>query len=310
VLVTVFCLFCGMGINSITRKTRTNGQCAPHWNCAADQYFWCSRTALLYYCASKGLLRLPKQQEWSYLLGFALVATVLNQVLIYILSSHIEATAVTTVTLLESFIVCVLAGAMRLESIVLRRIVGLAIGLLGSAILYSVKVLSLPSLPTEVVALALIVPFSYALETIIVSKKPASLQQEYCIGMMLLISLPMLIASTLVLGQPMAEALRGPGFGLAGVAMMAVGLIANLSYFALVKNAGAIFAGQASYGMAVTGAFWGMVLHGESLDFSFVLATLLIIAGLILVGTCTPTSQEVVLEHKGRDPAPPFAPLP
>jgi drug/metabolite transporter (DMT)-like permease len=65
--------------------------------------------------------------------------------------------------------------------------------------------------------------------------------------------------------------------------IMAATLLANLAYFVLIRNAGAVYAGQVAYFNAVCGVGWGVVVLGEKLSWGMLAALALILCGLMLV---------------------------
>ncbi|MDX8347596.1 DMT family transporter [Cognatiyoonia sp. IB215446] len=166
----------------------------------------------------------------------------------------------------------------------LRRLGGLALGLIG------VSLIALPeaSLPDRAMIaflpLALVAPFCYACESNIVARWGTAGLDPFQV-LFGASALGTVIALPLALGSGQFFIPRPP-FILADLTMTLSAIIHVLVYSGyvwLIGRAGAVFAGQVSYLVTGSGVLWAMFLLGESYSLWIWLALLCMGAGLALV---------------------------
>jgi drug/metabolite transporter (DMT)-like permease len=239
---------------------------------------------LLSYSACLNRLRWPKPSEYLFFLRFALLAVVVNQVLVYWLSARIGVAHVSIFTVLEGLFVCLYAHVTRLERAMPKRFLGLTIGLCGVSLVIYEDLLSLSAIPVFVMIGAIAVPMTYAAESIMIAKRPRQMCDLVCLGYMMVTSVPLLVLmGWLTVGLETAIG-KGPGVSPIALVFILISLFAYTCYFSLVRMAGPVFAGQSSYGVTLVGVFAGALMLGERMSPTFMMAVLLVFSGVFLVG--------------------------
>lgn len=183
--------------------------------------------------------------------------------------------------------VCTVAIALllRTEAMARRRLLAVAVSLLGVAVALGPE-LTLPGgAGLEGLLLVLAIPLSYAIDGIYVAARwPRALRPfqvvtgEAVAGAVMLLPLWLLLE-----GWPDLPAAMGP----AEWAILAFVLISYLEvyiYFHLLRTAGAVFVSFGSFVSLFAGFFWGGVLLGEAPRSSVWLAVALVCLALYLIG--------------------------
>jgi drug/metabolite transporter (DMT)-like permease len=244
--------------------------------------------ACMLLCLQQGKLRWPTRGEMAFFFNWAILYAVFNQVLIYWLSARLDAAVVSAFTVLEGLIIFAAAGCIGLEKPSLLRCSGLLIGLLGAFLLVvspgffgSVKQ---PLISPLFMAVGLLVPLSYAAESIyMAAKRPRDVDPLYAVLGVMVFSVPMLFTLAWTADDFMPMQFPPGRTELAALGIMCATLVANLLYFRLIALAGSVFSGQISYFNALFGIGWGVVVLGESWPLSMMTAFGLMLLGLLLV---------------------------
>lgn len=239
--------------------------------------------------------RLPLTREalWVYAV-IALIGTVVPNSASYQAIAHLPAGVVSILLSLVPMLAFPMALLLGLERFALRRLLGLAAGLAGVALL----VLPEASLPDAAalawVPLGLVAPLLYAFEGNYVARwGTAGLDPVRVLLGASLVGVAMALPLALVSGQFISP-LRS--FGAPEWALIAASLIhvvVYATYVWLVGRAGPVFAVQVSYPVTGFGVLWAMLLLGETYSPYIWAALGLVVIGMLLV---QPRQQEAVAE--------------
>lgn len=213
----------------------------------------------------------------------ALVGTILPNAVSYKAAAHLPAGVMALIISMVPMFAFPIALMMGTDRFSARRMLGLAIGLTGVALLVGPEA----SLPERAMAafipLALIAPFFYGIEGNYVAKYGT--QGLSPIGTLFGASLVgALITLPLALG--LGQWVNPVPFGLPETAFVASALIHALVYSGyvwLVGRAGAVFAAQVSYLVTIFGVVWSMLLLSEAYSPYIWAALALMMAGMFLV---------------------------
>ncbi|WP_051334011.1 response regulator [Mesorhizobium sp. WSM3224] len=222
--------------------------------------------------------------DWKFILGFAFISSVINQVLVYWVASKLPAFIVSIVIVLEGFAVFLFAAMMRTEAPNLKRFLGLGLGLVG------IFIILLYGEPGEMatswlwLAVALVIPVTYATEDIYLSEfKPASIDNVALFGITLVVSVLMLIPLATFYQDFIPFDLLTGRLGIIVVLMAAAGNLAMLLFIVLITTTGAVFASQNAYAGTAAGIGWSMLLLGESIPALTWVSLALVVVGLLMV---------------------------
>ncbi|MGN6487681.1 MAG: response regulator [Devosia sp.] len=219
-----------------------------------------------------------------FIVVFALISAVLNQVLVYSLASQLPAFIVSIVIVLEGFAVFLFAALMRTEVPSVKRFAGLGLGLAG------IIVILLFGMPVNIeahwvwVVLALLIPVTYAVEDLFLAeRRPAKLDAIALFGLVQVVSVVALLPIAGATGDfiPL-EILQGQT-GVVVLLMAAASNLAMLLFMLLIKTAGAVFGSQTAYAGTAAGIGWSMLLLGEAVPLLTWGALSLVFIGLLLV---------------------------
>ncbi|BCH05656.1 hypothetical protein MesoLj131c_74040 (plasmid) [Mesorhizobium sp. 131-3-5] len=228
-----------------------------------------------------------KDLTWAdrrFILRFAFISSVINQVLVYWVASKLPASIVSIVIVLEGFAVFLFAALMRTEAPNLKRFVGLGLGLVG------IFIILLYGEPGEMatswvwLVIALVIPVTYAAEDIYLSEsKPASIDNVALFGMSLVVSVLMLIPLAAFYQDFVPFDLLTGRLGVIVLLMAAAGNLAMLLFIQLIASTGAVFASQNAYAGTAAGIGWSMLLLGEAIPVVTWASLALVIVGLLMV---------------------------
>jgi drug/metabolite transporter (DMT)-like permease len=240
---------------------------------------------LVSYGMMRGALRWPTREETRFYFMWAVLYSLLNQVLIYWLSSKAPASYVSIVTVLEGFAVFIGAALLGIERATLRRSIGLLIGLVG------VGALLLPQMGQErgggllMFIVSLAVPLTYALETVfIAARRPSDVSPMTCVTFVMMASVLMLFPLDFMFGEMSALSSDVVAYVPHVLLISAATVIANVCFFALIKSGGAVCASQSCYIITLAGIGWSALLNGEAITLSLLAALALVLIGLKVVG--------------------------
>ncbi|MDB5526976.1 MAG: hypothetical protein JWR51_79 [Devosia sp.] len=220
----------------------------------------------------------------SFIVLFALVSAVLNQVLVYWTASQLPAFIVSIVIVLEGFIVFLFAALMRTELPSVKRFIGLGLGLAGIiAILIFGMPVNIAANWTWVV-LALLIPVTYAVEDLFLAeRRPSKIDTIALFGLVQLTSVIMLIPIAAVSSGFVSLDLLAGQTGVIVLVMAAASNLAMLLFMLLIKTTGALFGSQTAYAGTAAGIGWSMLLLGEAVPTLTWGALALVFVGLLMV---------------------------
>ncbi|WP_181164530.1 DMT family transporter [Amaricoccus solimangrovi] len=215
------------------------------------------------------------------LLAVSILGTVLPGYFTFLTAGELPASARAIIIAMVPIFALPIALGLGAERFEPRRLAGLLLGL-GAIGLLVLPGATRGPLPPLYVLLATVAPLSYAVESNVLSARPADLEP---LGLLFGASL-LSAALTLPLAWA-ADALVAPAaFGPAEQALLAIvpiNLAAYAAYVWLAARGGAVFAAQVGYVVTLAGVFWGMVLLGERPGPAIWLSLGLMMAGIALV---------------------------
>lgn len=249
-------------------------------------------------CWLRGVLYWPTLRDMRFFFVWALLYSLLNQVMIYWLSIHMDAAVISIFTVLEGLFIFAAAAVLGIERPSLRRCGGLLIGLLGMACLLLAGQFGEAHITFLVLAVGLLIPLSYAAESIyIAAQRPAAIDALMAVALVMMCSVPILFAIAYVTDDFMPVQFPPGRTELMALLIMLATLLANLAYFVLIRIAGAVYAGQVAYFNALCGVSWGVMILGEHLSWGMMMALVLILCGLTLVRPA-PQPDRIVAPNK------------
>lgn len=220
----------------------------------------------------------------SFIVQFAILSAVLNQVLVYWMASQLPAFIVSIVIVLEGFVVFLFAALMRTETPSVKRFLGLGLGLAG------IGVILLFGMPADAatnwiwIGVALLIPITYAAEDIFIAeRRPAQIDTVALFGLVQAVSVAILIPLAAVSDGFVPLDLLWGQTGIVVVLMAAAANLAMLLFMLLVTTTGAVFASQTAYASTAAGIGWSMLLLGEAVPILTWGALALVIVGLVMV---------------------------
>lgn len=232
--------------------------------------------------------------------GFALP----NSNMVFVVG-HIPAGLMSVIIVTAPVITYVVAVAIRLEKIDVRRAAGVLLGLVGVAVL----VLPLGSLPSPdmlpFALLAFITPIAWALSNVY-----AEVARPHGTDSMVLAMGTMYAAAATTLVAALATGSFHPiwrDFEVGNQALIAFGLITVgtfFLYFTVVSLSGAVYLAQVGYITTLMGLGWGAWFYGEEPSAWMWLAVVLVLAGLTLVNFGKRRQTSAPGEAAADDPPP------
>lgn len=230
--------------------------------------------------------RLPGigRDEIIFFLAWSVVAGVLQRITIFFVAGHVEASTMALIVALQSFIVFVFAALARTEVVSLRRLAGLFAGLLGVGYVLSTRMQATNAAGDFWLLICLLLPVLYAVEWLVLSRRPQQLDIFGSVAVMMLTSAAMLAVYCLLQGNVGALL---PHSGRIGLFFGLMGLAAGGSVVLalhLVASTGAVYASLSAYAMTIAGIVWGVLLLGEAVGLYAWIGVTLVMIGLYLVG--------------------------
>lgn len=214
-----------------------------------------------------------------------LFAGVLPQVALFWVSSHVPGIVLSITLAMESLIVFAIAATLRMEAPSALRFVGLIVGLLAVLIImFTTKEAEGVGVPLWVLA-GLIVPFSYAVESILVASMPTEENQSPA-ELLFFIMLGSLIWgwSAALLSGSVINPLEADRSTLTLIgAIGVISAISNGSYVLTIRKMGAVFASQYAYVVTIMGVGWSVILLGERLTLWVLVALGCVLVGMFMV---------------------------
>jgi drug/metabolite transporter (DMT)-like permease len=224
------------------------------------------------------------RKHWAYIGGLAFISAVINQVLVYWMASKLPAFIISIVIVLEGFAVFLFAAVMRIESPRVKRFLGLALGLAGVGVIVVYGETGGGEGHWLWMALALLIPATYAAEDLYISeKKPSDVDNVAVYGLSLAVACLMLLPLAVGLNDFIPLQLLTGKLGIVVSLIAAASTLAMILFIYLIATTGAVFASQSAYATTTAGIGWSIVLLGEYIPLWTWGALGLIIVGLIMV---------------------------
>jgi len=235
--------------------------------------------------AAFGRLRAPSWSDVQFYLLWAVVTGVSQKLILFWVSANVPASTVSLVLTLKGFLVFVAAGALAIERVNARRLGGLAIGLVGLALVIQSRGGVVADDALFWLAATAILPVLTAVEGILLATRMRrGVDPLAAVGFMQVASFAVLLP--LAWDQDALTPL-GPVIGpfeLTVAAMAVAGVAATVLSVRLTQATGPVFASQTAYSCALAGIVWSMLLLGETLAPVAWLALGLMLVGLYFVG--------------------------
>lgn len=212
------------------------------------------------------------------------VGTAFPHALSFYAAIHLPAGVRAIVFALIPMITLVLSLVLSLESANLRRFAGILLGLLAMLVMFLPGV-EVP-LPGQVLwtLVSLAAAASYAVEEVYISlKRPAGLDAGTALWGMTIAGAVMLLIAVWLADAPLLLPLDASIAELSILLMAIVHLGAYAGLLYMLSHGGAVFASQVSYIVTPAAIVWGVVLLGEEISLSIILALVLILCGLALI---------------------------
>jgi len=220
----------------------------------------------------------------GFIVQFAILSAVLNQVLVYWMASQLPAFIVSIVIVLEGFVVFLFAALMRTETPSVKRFLGLGLGLIGIAVILVFGMPVNAATNWIWIGVALLIPITYAAEDIFIAeRRPAKLDTIALFGLVQVVSVVILVPIAAVSDGFVPVHLLWGETGIIVVLMAAAANLAMLLFMWLVTSTGAVFASQTAYASTAAGIGWSMLLLGEAVPLLTWGALALVIVGLLMV---------------------------
>jgi drug/metabolite transporter (DMT)-like permease len=270
------------GLGFSLAKIATNGGVAP-----LAYSFWQSAgagTVLSALVLARGTrVLLTPRHLWFYLL-MGIAGFSIPNVIIVLCVAHLPVGIAAVVVPLSPLFTCAMAFAIGMEGLSWARMGGLALGLVGTALI----VLPSASLPSPDQApwalLATATPLFYALGNIIAARlRPSDLDSWTLAAAVHVINAAVLAPIVLLGGffHPLWPPFEAHELAVMG--QIAIGCVGSVLFLEIVRMAGPVFLSQAAYIVTVTGMLWGMALFGERHGPTVWAAMAAILAGVLLV---------------------------
>lgn len=226
--------------------------------------------------------------SWSALrfgLVAGLFAGVLPQASLFWVSGHVPGVVLSITLALESLIVFGISACLRMERPSALRLFGLSVGLVAVfIIMFTTKEAEGLGVPLWVLA-GLVVPLSYAVESILVASMPET-DSHTPVEILFLIMLGSSLwgwgAATLT-GSVINpwEAERSTLILIASIGLISA--ISNGCYILTIRRMGAVFASQYAYVVTIMGVGWSVLLLGERLNMWIWIALGCVLLGIFMV---------------------------
>ena len=232
-------------------------------------------------------------------LVIALIGTVLPNTLSYQTAVFLPAGVMSLLLSVIPMFAFVIALLLRTERFALRRLAGLAFGLVGVLIILIPSVDLGEPVPVGWAAVYLLVALFYAFEGNYVARwGVAGLDPFQLMLGSALVGLAVITPLMLVSGQTITPQWPMPAAQSALVASSVIHVIVYASYVWLVGRAGAVFAVQVSYMVTGFGLFWAWLILNEAFSLLIFVSLAAMFAGMYLV---QPRPKAVLAAHDAID---------
>ncbi|MEO1705640.1 MAG: response regulator [Pseudomonadota bacterium] len=223
-----------------------------------------------------------------------LFAGVLPQTVLFWVSGHLPGIVLSICLALESLFVFAIAATMRLEKPSMVRLIGLLVGLVAVLlVMFTTKEAEGVGAPLWVLAV-LLVPLSYAVESILVATMPGT-EDRSPVELLWFIMLGSSVwgwSAALLTGAVIDPTAAQTQTILLIAAVGVLSAISNGSYILAIRRMGAVFASQYAYVVTVLGVLWSMILLDERLTLWVLVSLACVLLGIFMV---RPKEQPVSL---------------
>ncbi|MEM7440899.1 MAG: DMT family transporter [Pseudomonadota bacterium] len=195
------------------------------------------------------------------------------------------------VVALAPIMTLVLSGLFRTETITWRRSAGIFLGFLAIVPLAAGEAGTLKSVFGVGLAVAIIVPFTYAIYHVLIDRYwPSDMEAfEVALGESLAAALMMgPIYAVWFQSDPVSEVVASSAYVAIG-ALLVFSALEVWLYFHIMRQGGALFVSQAGYVAVMAGIAWGAIFFGERVSGWIELSCVLMLCALILV---TPKAKD------------------
>ena len=241
----------------------------------------------LVYALSHKTLPHPRslsRATWTYILVAAFLGSVINQILMYWMTSKLPAFMVAIVIVLEGFAVFVMSACLKIETPTAKRLTGLGIGLVGVLAIIWMGEETANGSSWLWMFVALLIPLTYAAEDIYISlRRPVHIDSTALYAYVCVLSMLMVLPIAIYLNDIVPLELLWGKLGLYTLGLATASAVAMILFVRLIATAGPVFAGQNAYAVTAAGICWSIVLVDEHIDLGIWLALAFIVVGLLLV---------------------------
>ena len=235
----------------------------------------------------------------AFFIAWALIAGVLQRVVTFTASAHVEAAIISLVLTLQGFMVFAFSAATEMEFASPRRLLGLFVGLSGVALVLIARIGGENNIQIFWLLFALLIPLLLAIEVLVMAgKRPSGLDDVAAIGMMMLFSSIIVVPWAYSSGQIITLQILSPGkleFTVLG--LIGISFSSYLMAFYVIRTAGAVFYSQTAYTMTIAGVLWGVLILNEQLTPLAWLAFAVIVFGMYLVEP-NKDKKELIIRRK------------
>ena len=213
-----------------------------------------------------------------------LFGNALAQLFLLWAASEVSAMIISIILAAESFMVFIVAASLGFEAPSLKRFFGLCLGL-ACVVLIMVPGNEAGGVGGWVwMLIALLVPFCYAIEDIIVAAIPGGECDPIAVATGTIIAAACLMTPLTVLsGSFIPPEIALGDYGWALFLIAAISSFCSILLVYTIRTTGAVFASQAGYSMTAAGIFWSVLLLGESMSVWVWAALACLVSGLALV---------------------------
>ena len=229
-------------------------------------------------------IKLFKRRNIVYYLVLSLIGITVPNLLYYNAAPHLSAgilsITVSTVPIFTYLIMLLL----RFESMVLRRLCGIAMGMIAILLLV-IPDQGLRSDDASFWILIVIICASlYAIENVYISRgipPDIDIRELLFSSNLVAVLLQFPVAIYLDVQEPWSWMLSDAGLAIAGMAV--VSGIAYSMFFYAIKNSGPVFASQCAYVVTISGVIWGIILFSEQHTVWVWISIVVMMLGLMMV---------------------------
>ncbi len=225
-----------------------------------------------------------RREEFAYYLFCAFTNIIISQSLFFTLAKHLPASVLGIICVLTPILVYLATLLFFGESPLASRVIGLALGFLGTALLFLPGVMGAEDpLPWFWLLFSLLLPLNYSINRLFATHlRPAeSSNSSLTLGLFLTVALISLFA--MLLSDTIYVPFSRPNPGDYAILLHAVLMtVFYLVFFALARS-GAVENSLSFYVTPLVALGWGVLAFEEKPGISFALASVLVLTGLHLV---------------------------